>query len=163
MNDQRKVIFDQRLEILELEDLSETVKDMRQEVLFDILNNSIPDKTFVDDWDGDKLERDINRIFTIKLPVKSWMEEDGIDSEDIRERVSQEIENEYDKKSNEFGKDLIKNLEKTIVLQSIDQNWKDHLGQLENLRQIVGLRGIRVSFIELEENINRKRFFKSNG
>ena len=114
MNDQRKVIFDQRLEILELEDLSETVKDMRQEVLFDILNNSIPDKTFVDDWDGDKLERDINRIFTIKLPVKSWMEEDGIDSEDIRERVSQEIENEYDKKSNEFGKDLIKNLEKTI-------------------------------------------------
>ena len=141
MNDQRKVIFDQRLEILELEDLSETVKDMRQEVLFDILNNSIPDKTFVDDWDGDKLERDINRIFTIKLPVKSWMEEDGIDSEDIRERVSQEIENEYDKKSNEFGKDLIKNLEKTIVLQSIDQNWKDHLGQLENLRQIVGLRG----------------------
>ena len=64
---------------------------MRQEVLFDILNNSIPDKTFVDDWDGDKLERDINRIFTIKLPVKSWMEEDGIDSEDIRERVSQEI------------------------------------------------------------------------
>ena len=141
MNDQRKVIFDQRLEILEQEDLSETVKDMRQEVLFDILNNSIPDKTFVDDWDGDKLERDINRIFTIKLPVKSWMEEDGIDSEDIRERVSQEIENEYDKKSNEFGKELIKNLEKTIVLQSIDQNWKDHLGQLENLRQIVGLRG----------------------
>ena len=59
------------------------------------------------------------------------MEEDGVDSEDIRERVSQEIENEYDKKSNEFGKDLIKNLEKTIVLQSIDQNWKDHLGQLK--------------------------------
>ena len=141
MNDQRKVIFDQRLEILEQEDLSETVRDMRQEVLFDILNNSIPDKTFVDDWDGDKLERDINRVFTIKLPVKSWMEEDGIDSEDIRKRVSQEIENEYDKKSNEFGRDLIRNLEKTIVLQSIDQNWKDHLGQLENLRQIVGLRG----------------------
>ena len=137
MNDQRKVIFDQRLEILEQEDLSETVKDMRQEVLFDILNNSIPDKTFVDDWDGDKLERDINRIFTIKLPVKSWMEEDGIDSEDIREKVSQEIENEYDKKSNEFGKDLIKNLEKTIVLQSIDQNWKDHLGQLENLLSLI--------------------------
>ena len=114
---------------------------MRQEVLFHILNNSIPDKTFVDDWDGDKLERDINRIFTIQLPVKKWMEEDGIDSEDIKDKISQEIENEYEKKSNEFGKDLIKNLEKTIVLQSIDQNWKDHLGQLENLRQIVGLRG----------------------
>ena len=141
MNDQRKVIFDQRLEILEQEDLSETVKDMRQEVLFHILNNSIPDKTFVDDWDGDKLERDINRIFTIQLPVKKWMEEDGIDSEDIKDKISQEIEIEYEKKSNEFGKDLIKNLEKTIVLQSIDQNWKDHLGQLENLRQIVGLRG----------------------
>ena len=80
MNDQRKVIFDQRLEILELEDLSETVKDMRQEVLFDILNNSIPDKTFVDDWDGDKLEKDINRIFTIKLPIKNWIEENGVDS-----------------------------------------------------------------------------------
>ena len=59
----------------------------------------------------------------------------------LGKKISQEIEDEYDKKSNEFGKDLIKNLEKTIVLQSIDQNWKDHLGQLENLRQIVGLRG----------------------
>ena len=141
MNDQRKVIFDQRLEILEQEDLTETVKDMRQEVLFNLLNYSIPEKTFVDDWDGDKLEKDINRIFTIKLPIKNWMEEDGVDSEYIREKISQEIEDEYDKKSSEFGKDLIKNLEKTIVLQSIDQNWKDHLGQLENLRQIVGLRG----------------------
>jgi len=141
MNDQRKVIFDQRLEILEQEDLTETVKDMRQEVLFDLLNNSIPEKTFVDDWDGDKLEKDINRIFTLKLPIKNWMKEDGVDYEYIRERISQEVENEYDKKSREFGNDLIKNLEKTIVLQSIDQNWKDHLGQLENLRQIVGLRG----------------------
>jgi len=141
MNDQRKVIFDQRLEILEQEDLTETVKDMRQEVLFNLLNNSIPEKTFVDDWDGDKLEKDINRIFTLKLPIKNWMKEDGVDYEYIRERISQEVENEYDKKSSEFGNDLIKNLEKTIVLQSIDQNWKDHLGQLENLRQIVGLRG----------------------
>ncbi|MBP56778.1 MAG: preprotein translocase subunit SecA [Rhodobiaceae bacterium] len=141
MNDQRKVIFDQRLEILEQEDLTETVKDMRQEVLFDLLNNSIPEKTFVDDWDGDKIEKDINRIFTLKLPIKNWMKEDGVDYEYIRERISQEVENEYDKKSREFGNDLIKNLEKTIVLQSIDQNWKDHLGQLENLRQIVGLRG----------------------
>ena len=80
MNDQRKVIFDQRLEILELEDLSETVKDMRQEVLLNLLNHSIPEKTFVDDWDGDKLEKDINRIFTIKLPIKNWIEEDGVDS-----------------------------------------------------------------------------------
>ena len=127
MNDQRKVIFDQRLEILEQEDLTETVKDMRQEVLFNLLNYSIPEKTFVDDWDGDKLEKDINRIFTIKLPIKNWMEEDGVDSEYIREKISQEIEDEYDKKSSEFGKDLIKNLEKTIVLQSIDQNWIDHL------------------------------------
>ena len=141
MNDQRKVIFDQRLEILEQEDLTETVKDMRQEVLFNLLNQSIPEKTFVDDWDGDKLEKDINRIFTIKLPIKNWMEEDGVDSDYIREKTLQEVENEYDKKSIEFGEDLIKNLEKTIVLQSIDQNWKDHLGQLENLRQIVGLRG----------------------
>jgi len=141
MNDQRKVIFDQRLEILEQEDLTETIKDMRQEVLFDLLNNSIPEKTFVDDWDGDKLEKDINRIFTIKLPIKNWIEEDGVDSDYIREKILQEVENEYDKKSSEFGEDLIKNLEKTIVLQSIDQNWKDHLGQLENLRQIVGLRG----------------------
>ena len=83
MNDQRKVIFDQRLEILEQEDLTETVKDMRQEVLFNLLNYSIPEKTFVDDWDGDKLEKDINRIFTIKLPIKNWMEEDGVDSEYI--------------------------------------------------------------------------------
>ncbi len=141
MNDQRKVIFEQRLEILTQSDLSEIVKDMRHEILFDILDQSIPEKTFIDDWDADKLDKDIKRVFSIQLPIHKWFEEDGIDSDIIRDKLIQKIDIEYDKKSKEFGEDLLKNLEKTIILQSIDQNWKDHLGQLENLRQIVGLRG----------------------
>ena len=141
MNDQRKVIFEQRLEILTQSDLSEIVKDMRHEILFDILDQSIPEKTFIDDWDADKLDKDIKRVFSIQLPIHKWFEEDGIDSDIIRDKLVQKIDIEYDNKSKEFGEDLLKNLEKTIILQSIDQNWKDHLGQLENLRQIVGLRG----------------------
>ena len=141
MNDQRKVIFEQRLEILTQSDLSEIVKDMRHEILFDILDQSIPEKTFIDDWDADKLDKDIKRVFSIQLPIHKWFEEDGIDSDIIRDKLIQKIDIEYDNKSKEFGEDLLKNLEKTIILQSIDQNWKDHLGQLENLRQIVGLRG----------------------
>jgi len=141
MNDQRKVIFEQRLEILTQSDLSEIVKDMRHEILFDILDQSIPEKTFIDDWDADKLDKDIKRVFSIQLPIHKWFEEDGIDSDIIRDKLIQNIDIEYDNKSKEFGEELLKNLEKTIILQSIDQNWKDHLGQLENLRQIVGLRG----------------------
>ena len=75
------------------------------------------------------------------MPIHKWFEEDGIDSDIIRDKLIEKIDTEYDNKSKEFGEDLLKNLEKTIILQSIDQNWKDHLGQLENLRQIVGLRG----------------------
>ncbi len=141
MNDQRKVIFDQRLEILKQEDLSEIIKDMRQEVLLNILDNSIPNGTFVDDWDNERFEKDMDRLFSVKIPIQDWIKEDGVEAEHIRQRVSSKVEDEYRKKINDFGSDLIKKLEKTILLQSIDQNWKDHLGQLENLRQIVGLRG----------------------
>ena len=141
MNDQRKVIFDQRLEILNEIDLSEIIREMRYEILFDVLDESIPEKTFVDDWDIDKLDKDIKRIFSLQLPIKDWCNKDGVDADNIRDQLIKEVDEEYSKKSTEFGEDLLKNLEKTIVLQSIDQNWKDHLGQLENLRQIVGLRG----------------------
>ena len=141
MNDQRKVIFDQRLEILNEIDLSEIIREMRYEILFDVLDESIPEKTFVDDWDIDKLDKDIKRIFSLQLPIKDWCNKDGVDADNIRDQLIKEVDEEYSKKSIEFGEDLLKNLEKTIVLQSIDQNWKDHLGQLENLRQIVGLRG----------------------
>jgi len=141
MNDQRKVIFDQRLEILNEVDLSEIIKEMRYEILFDILDKSIPEKTFIDDWDIDKLDKDIKRIFSLQLPIKDWCKKDGVDADNIREQLIKEVDEEYKKKSLEFGEDLLKNLEKTIILQSIDQNWKDHLGQLENLRQIVSLRG----------------------
>jgi len=141
MNDQRKVIFDQRLEILNEVDLSEIIREMRYEILFDVLDESIPEKTFVDDWDIDKLDKDIKRIFSLQLPIKDWCNKDGVDADNIRDQLIKEVDEEYTKKSLEFGEDLLQNLEKTIVLQSIDQNWKDHLGQLENLRQIVGLRG----------------------
>ena len=114
---------------------------MRQEVLLNILDNSIPNGTFVDDWDNERFEKDMDRLFSIKIPIQDWIKEDGVEAEHIRQRVSSKVEDEYRKKINDFGSDLIKKLEKTILLQSIDQNWKDHLGQLENLRQIVGLRG----------------------
>ncbi|MEE3295617.1 MAG: preprotein translocase subunit SecA [Pseudomonadota bacterium] len=141
MNDQRKVIFDQRLEIILDEDLSETTKDMRHEVIYETLDQFIPNKSFVDDWGIPELEKNIKRIFSLQLPLEEWCKEEGIDSEDLKDKIILNIDQTYDKKTAEFGSDLMKSLEKAVILQSIDQNWKDHLGQLENLRQIVGLRG----------------------
>ena len=141
MNDQRKVIFDQRLEIILDEDLSETTKDMRHEVIYDTLDQFIPDKSFVDDWDIPELEKNIKRIFSLQLPLEEWCTEEGVDPENLKDKITSNIDLAYDNKTAEFGLDLMKSLEKAIILQSIDQNWKDHLGQLENLRQIVGLRG----------------------
>jgi preprotein translocase subunit SecA len=141
MNDQRKVIFDQRLEIILDEDLSETTKDMRHEVIYDTLDQFIPDKSFVDDWEIPELEKNIKRIFSLQLPLEEWRKEEGVDPENLKDKITSNIDHAYDNKTAEFGSDLMKSLEKAVILQSIDQNWKDHLGQLENLRQIVGLRG----------------------
>ena len=141
MNDQRKVIFEQRLDLLKQENVNETINEMRSETINEILNKSIPEKSFIDDWDSELIEKEIKRIFNLNLPLNDWLSNPEIDFEKLETDINKYLEKEYIKKREGFGEKISDSIEKSILMQIIDQNWTDHLGQLEDLRQIVGIRG----------------------
>ena len=141
MNDQRKVIFEQRLDLLKEENVNETIHEMRLEVVSEILNKAIPENSFIDDWDSELIEKEVKRIFNLKAPIKNWLKDTEIDSEQLEAKLNEYFDEEYLKKRKGFGEQISDSIEKSILMQIIDQNWTDHLGQLEDLRQIVGIRG----------------------
>ena len=141
MNDQRKVIFEQRLDLLKEENVNETIHEMRLEVISEILNKAIPENSFIDDWDSELIEKEVKRIFNLKPPIKDWLKNTEIDSEQLEVKLNEYFDEEYHKKRKGFGEQISNSIEKSILMQIIDQNWTDHLGQLEDLRQIVGIRG----------------------
>ena len=141
MNDQRKVIFEQRLDLLEKDDVSETIEEMRHELIFDIIHENIPEKSFADDWDIDAIERELKRIFNDNSLIREWVKDPEIDREIIEKKLIDYFDEKYKEKIEIFGKEITPSLEKSILMQVIDQNWTDHLSQLEDLRQIVGIRG----------------------
>ena len=141
MNDQRKVIFEQRLDLLKEENVNETIHEMRLEVVSEILNKAIPENSFIDDWDSELIEKEVKRIFNLKAPIKNWLKDTEIDSEQLEAKLNEYFDEEYLKKRKGFGEQISNSIEKSILMQIIDQNWTDHLGQLEDLRQIVGIRG----------------------
>ena len=141
MNDQRKVIFEQRLDLLKEKNVNETIYEMRLEVVSEILNKAIPENSFIDDWDSELIEKEVKRIFNLKAPIKNWLKDTEIDSEQLEAKLNEYFDEEYLKKRKGFGEQISDSIEKSILMQIIDQNWTDHLGQLEDLRQIVGIRG----------------------
>ena len=141
MNDQRKVIFEQRLDLLKQENVNETINEMRLEVVNEILNKAIPENSFIDDWDSELMDKEIKRIFNLRPPIKDWLKNAEIDSEQLEVKLNEYFNEEYLRKREGFGEKISDSIEKSILMQIIDQNWTDHLGQLEDLRQIVGIRG----------------------
>ncbi len=141
MNDQRKVIFGQRFEIMESDDLSETVKDMRDDVIDDLVNEHIPPKSYPDQWDIEGLYGQVIEQVGLDAPVIDWANEEGIDGDDLRERITKEADKFMAKKVVDFGADQFRNVEKQVLLQTIDKNWREHLVTLEHLRSVVGFRG----------------------
>ena len=141
MNDQRKVIFEQRLDLLKQENVNETINEMRLEVVNEILNKAIPENSFIDDWDSELMDKEIKRIFNLRPPIKDWLKNTEIDSERLEVKLNEYFDEEYLRKREGFGEKISDSIEKSILMQIIDQNWTDHLGQLEDLRQIVGIRG----------------------
>ena len=141
MNDQRKVIFEQRLDLLKEENVNETIHEMRVEVISEILNKAIPENSFIDDWDAELIEKEVKRIFNLKPPIRDWLKNTEIDSEQLEVKLNEYFDEEYHEKRKGFGEQISNSIEKSILMQIIDQNWTDHLGQLEDLRQIVGIRG----------------------
>ncbi|MEO1562371.1 MAG: preprotein translocase subunit SecA [Pseudomonadota bacterium] len=141
MNDQRKAIFEQRLDIMESNDLSDVVKEMRDEVIEDLIDTHIPPKSYADQWDGDGLDQAIAVTLGFRVPIKDWVAEDGIDDEGIRDRLVETADAFMSRKSSSFGDETMRSVEKQILLQTIDKKWREHIIKLEHLRSVVGFRG----------------------
>jgi len=141
MNDQRKVIFKQRREIMEAKDLSEIVSDMRIEVVDDLVDEYMPPKTYADQWEAEKLYAAVIEKVNLDVPIMKWAEEEGVDQDEIAERISKAADEMMAKKAAEFGPDTMRSIEKQILLQTIDGKWREHLLTLEHLRSVVGFRG----------------------
>ncbi len=140
MNDQRKVIFEQRIDIMRGEEISDTVDDMRHQVVDDLIATHIPHNAYAEQWDVETLHQRLGETLAIDFPVSEWAEEEGIADEEIRERVGQAADNLYAEKREKYGAELMHDVEKSVLLQIIDQLWREHLITLEHLRQSIGLR-----------------------
>jgi len=141
MNDQRKVIFKQRLDIMKAEDLSEIVGDMRAEVITDLVDHYMPPKTYADQWDTEGLLEAVRERLGMDLPVIDWAAEEGVDDEEIIERLERSADEMMAAKAAQFGPESMRMIEKQVLLQTIDGKWREHLLTLEHLRSVVGFRG----------------------
>ncbi|MBQ0805485.1 MAG: preprotein translocase subunit SecA [Sulfitobacter sp.] len=141
MNEQRKVVFGQRRDIMEAADLSEIVSDMREQVIDDLIDQYMPPKTYADQWDTKGFQQAVLEQLNIDVPVVAWCEEEGVDDEVIRERLTEACEAQMAAKAEQFGPENMRNIEKQVLLQAIDAKWRDHLLTLEHLRSVVGFRG----------------------
>ncbi len=140
MNDQRKVIFEQRKELMRADDVSQTVVDMRHEVLEDLVAQSMPENALPDQWSLDSLHEECNRLFGLDLPVQEWAKEEGIADQEIHDRIRQAADRKMAAKAAEHGPEVMRMAEKSLLLQLLDHAWKEHLLQLDHLRQGIGLR-----------------------
>ncbi|MCG6902439.1 MAG: preprotein translocase subunit SecA [Rhodobacter sp.] len=141
MNDQRKVIFGQRREIMEAEDLAEVVEDMRHQVVDDLVDTYIPPKTYADQWDAEGLYAAVLEKVGVDAGVIGWVDEEGVDHEVIRDRLYKAADEMMAAKAVQFGPENMRSIEKQVLLQTIDGKWREHLLMLEHLRSVVGFRG----------------------
>ena len=140
MNDQRKVIFEQRIDFMGQDDLSETVADMRLQVVRELVSRHIPEKAYAEQWDGEGLRDAVRGIFGLDLPITDWAAEEGIADQEIEERLIAAVSEKAAAKSSEIGADLYREIEKMVLLQTLDHLWREHLVTLEHLRQVIGFR-----------------------
>jgi preprotein translocase subunit SecA len=141
MNDQRKVIFEQRIELMDGEDLGETVAEMRHEVIEDLVARYIPETAYAEQWDTAALKQEVLASLNLDLPVDEWAKEEGIDEQHIRERITEAADAAAKDRAERFGPDIMAYVEKSIVLQTLDHLWREHLVNLDHLRSVVGFRG----------------------
>jgi preprotein translocase subunit SecA len=141
-NEQRKLVYSERNQLMSTEDVSENVDVMREEVVDSVVNRSIPPQSLPEQWDIDQLEDDLRLEFGADLTINKWLEEDKTLYEDsLRDRILDEIEDLYRAKEKQYGTEIIRHLEKVIMLQTLDTQWKEHLAEMDYLRQGIGLRG----------------------
>ena len=141
MNEQRKVIFRQRRDIMEAADLSAITQDMRNQVIDDLVDEYMPPKTYADQWDTEGLYAACIEKLGIDVPVIDWAAEEGVDDEEITERLEKASDEFMASKAAHFGPETMRMIEKQVLLQTIDKKWREHLLTLEHLRSVVSFRG----------------------
>jgi preprotein translocase subunit SecA len=141
MNDQRKVIFEQRVEMMRDETVAETVTDMRHDVVDILVGKHVPENAYPEQWDVAGLKEELNRVLGLDLPVDAWAKEEGIADEELIARVERKADEHMAAKVAQWGPDVLRYVERTILLQTLDHLWREHLLMLDHLRNVVGLRG----------------------
>ncbi len=142
MNDQRKVVFEQRLELMDGENLSETVVEMREDVISDLVERHIPEKAYAEQWDVVGLKEGVAAYLNLDLPVEQWAAEEGIAEDDIRERLTEASDKAANDRLERFGPEVMTYVEKSVLLQTLDHLWREHLVNLDHLRSVIGFRGL---------------------
>ncbi len=141
MNDQRKVIFDQRIELMSGEDIAETVADMRHQVVEELVAKHIPPRAYAEQWDMAGLKIKVQEILNLDQPVEDWAREEGIADEEITERLLKAADERFARKVADFSPSVMRQIEKAVLLQTLDHLWREHLVTLDHLRQVIGFRG----------------------
>jgi preprotein translocase subunit SecA len=140
MNDQRKVVYEQRREIMSAPDVAATVADMRHETIAEAVARAIPENSIAEQWDIEGLHAECQRLLALDLPLAEWAKEEGIGAEEIEERIVAASDRKMAEKTANYGPELMRMAEKSLLLQLLDQTWKDHLLSLDHLRQGINLR-----------------------
>ena len=141
-NEQRKVIYEQRNRLMEVDDISDTIGMARTEVVNELIDVHLPPESLEEQWDIPSLEKEVEARFGLAMPVGQWLaEDDALHEETLRQRIESEVISAYEQKAAGVGEVVIRHLEKAIMLRVLDEQWKDHLAQMDHLRQGIGLRG----------------------
>ncbi|HZH09160.1 MAG TPA: preprotein translocase subunit SecA [Microvirga sp.] len=142
MNDQRKVVFEQRKEFMAEESVRETIDDMRHGVIEDIVARAIPENAYAEQWDIQGLKANVANFLNLDLPVEEWAKEEGIADDEIRERITKAADEAYAQRIEANSAEVMNYVEKQVLLQSLDHLWREHLVTLDHLRQVIGWRGL---------------------
>jgi preprotein translocase subunit SecA len=141
MNDQRKVIFEQRIGIMKGEEVAETVTDMRHHVIDDLVSKHMPENAYAEQWDTAGLRERLREVVAIDFPIEDWAKEEGIAEEEVRDRITRTADELYSSKRQKYGDEIMSQVEKTFLLRTLDQLWRDHIITVDQLRQVIHLRG----------------------
>jgi len=140
-NDQRKVVFEQRIELMDGEGLTETVNEMREGVIEEIVAKNIPENAYAEQWNVDGLKGEVAEYLNLDLPIEEWVKEEGIAEDDIRERITEAADAAAKERAERFGPEVMAYVERSVVLQTLDHLWREHIVNLDHLRSVVGFRG----------------------
>ncbi|MBZ9991871.1 preprotein translocase subunit SecA [Mesorhizobium sp. BH1-1-5] len=140
-NDQRKVVFEQRIELMDGEGLSETIGEMREGVIEEVVAKNIPENAYAEQWNVAGLKEEVAQYLNLDLPIEEWVKEEGIAEDDIRERITAAADAAAKERADRFGPDVMNYVERSVVLQTLDHLWREHIVNLDHLRSVVGFRG----------------------